>query len=213
MISLKQSNKILEYFDKIITDPKPELNYQNEFQLLIAVVLSAQTTDKAVNKITAILFDKYKGAEELSKANINDLEEIIKSIGLYKNKARYIKSIADEISKKGDFPKNRKELESLPGVGRKTANVILSVLNIEPAFAVDTHILRVSKRLGIANSEDSVRKVEEALKKTFDISKWNKLHHQFLLFGRYTCKALKPNCAICELKGMCSYYNKSLKNM
>jgi endonuclease-3 len=166
-------------------------------------MLSAQTTDKRVNEITSILFTKYPSLNDLSNADINDLIEIVRPLGNYHKKASNIKDIANSLVSIGYIPNNREFLESLNGVGRKTANVVLSNLFDEPVLAVDTHIERVSKRLGLAKPNDTVRVVEDKLTKYFKGYNLCRLHHQLLLFGRYHCKAINPDCDNCKLKSIC----------
>ena len=205
---MKNINIIENYLDEIFPNPKCELNYSNEYELLINIMLSAQTTDKRVNIVAKELYSKYDSLEELSNADINDLKRIIYSLGSYNKKAIYIKEISNILLNKykGIVPKTRSDLENLPGIGRKTVNVFLSELNIEPAIAVDTHVERVSKRLYIATLNDSVYKTEMKLRKAFKKENWNKRHLQLVLFGRYKCKAIKPECENCKLKEICRYY-------
>ena len=200
------SEEILKELDKLIPNPKCELNYNKDYELLIATVLSAQSTDKRVNEVTKILFDKYN-LNDLKDLDLKIIENIIKPVGTYTRKALYIKEIANKLINdyNGIVPNNREYLESLPGVGRKTTNVVLSNLFAVPAFAVDTHVYRVSKRLGIAASKDDVLKVEKKLMKYFPKDKWSRLHHQFVLFGRYTCKSIKPNCNNCPFNNKCKF--------
>lgn len=202
-------NNILDLLDKMIPNPKCELNYNKDYELLIATVLSAQCTDKRVNEITKILFDKYD-IYSLSKAKEKDIEKIIYSLGNYKKKSNYIIELSKKLIKdyNGIVPNDRNYLETLPGVGRKTINVVLSNLFDVPAIAVDTHVERVSKRLNLANDEDSVLEVEKKLMKKIPKDKWNRTHHQLVLFGRYTCKSIKPECSKCLLKEYCKYYKK-----
>lgn len=196
---------IENYIDELIDNPRCELNYTKDYELLIAVMLSAQTTDKRVNKVTKVLFNKYKTLEELKNANIDDLKNIVKELGSYNKKANYIKQIATIICDKYDgiMPRKRKDLESMPGVGRKTVNVVFGELEIEPNIAVDTHVQRVSKRLGLAKENDSVLDVEMKLRRKFKKENWNKRHKQLVLFGRYYCKAIKPECDTCKLREIC----------
>ena len=203
MISNKE---IIEELDKLIPNPKCELNYNKDYELLIATVLSAQSTDKRVNEVTKVLFNK-RDLKDISKLDIKEIERIIKPVGTYTKKALYIKEIANKLIKDytGVVPNNREYLESLPGVGRKTTNVVLSNLFNEPAFAVDTHVARVSKRLEIAKENDDVLIIENKLMKYFPKNKWSRLHHQFVLFGRYTCKSIKPNCIDCPFNKKCHY--------
>jgi endonuclease-3 len=198
-------NEIVNYLDEIIPNPRCELNYTKDYELLIAVMLSAQTTDKRVNMVTSILFDKYPSLEALKDADTEDIKRIIKPIGNFNKKAENIKSIVNKllIESNSVVPDNRAFLESLNGVGRKTANVVLSNLYGVPCIAVDTHVKRVSIRLGLANINDSLIKIEEKLTKKIPEDKRLKMHHQLVLFGRYYCKAKRPNCEICKLKNMC----------
>lgn len=205
-IMMKNRVDIFEnYLDELYPNPRCELNYQKDYELLIAVVLSAQTTDKRVNSVTPILFEKYNTLEKLSVANLEDIETIIKPIGSFRKKAVYIKEIARILVEEydGKVPNDWEKLQHLPGVGRKTANVVLSNLYGVPAIAVDTHVERVSKRLGLAKTNDSVLEVEKKLMKRFDKAVWSKRHHQMVLFGRYHCKAVKPDCDICPIKDIC----------
>lgn len=205
---MKKSNYIIQELNKLYPDAKCELNHSNNFELLVAVTLSAQTTDVRVNSVTPELFNKYPDAYSLANANLKTVEKIIKPIGLYHNKAINIINLSKQLvdKYKGIVPNDRKSLESLPGVGRKTANVILNNCFDEPAFAVDTHVSRVSKRLMIALEDDDVRQVEEKLMEFFPKKYWGKLHHQFIFFGRYKCKAIKPECDDCSLKKYCKEY-------
>lgn len=205
---MKNSTLIKKSLDQLFPDAHCELNHATNFELLVAVVLSAQTTDKNVNTVTPELFKKYPDALSLSKAKVKDVERIIRKIGLYHNKSINIINLSKKLVEDfdGEVPNNRKDLESLPGVGRKTANVILSNCFDYPAFAVDTHVSRVSKRLNIASSEDDVFQIEEKLMSTFPKKEWGKLHHQFIFFGRYKCKAKNPDCLECPLKKICNYF-------
>lgn len=196
-------NEIINYLDEIIPNPKCELNYNKDYELLIATMLSAQTTDKRVNSVTNVLFKKYPTLEALRDANIEDIKKIIKPIGTYNKKALNIKSIANDLILHGGITNDRKFLESLDGVGRKTANVVLSNIYNEQLIAVDTHVSRVSKRLGIARKNDDVLTIEKKLNKFFKGNDLSRLHHQLVLFGRYYCKALNPNCENCKLKNIC----------
>ena len=204
---MKRSSKeyIIENLDRLYPDAHCELNHKDSFELLIAVVLSAQTTDVSVNRVTPALFEKYPDAISLSEASEEDVMRLIHSIGLYKNKSRNIINLAKELVKRfnGEVPSKREELESLPGVGRKTANVVLSNCFDYPAFAVDTHVSRVSKRLMIARKDDDVLTIEKKLMKFFPRNCWSRLHHQFIFFGRYKCKAKNPECTDCPFKDSC----------
>lgn len=200
----------MNYLDELYPEAKCELNYQKDYELLIAVVLSAQCTDKRVNMVTKELFQKYS-LKEISSLDIKELEKIIRPVGTFTRKAIYIKDIANSLleNHQGIVPNNRAYLESLPGVGRKTCNVVLSNLYNVPAIAVDTHVGRVSKRLSLAKEKDDVTVIEKKLMKYFPKEKWSRLHHQMVLFGRYQCKSQKPNCDICKLKDACKYYQKN----
>ncbi len=202
------SEEIIKNLDILIPNPKCELNYTKDYELLIATILSAQTTDKRVNMVTEDLF-KYS-LEELANLDLKKLENIIKPIGTYTRKAVYVKEVAIRLLREqnGIVPNNRSYLESLPGVGRKVANVVLSNLFDEPAIAVDTHVERVSKRLGLAKENDNVLTVEKKLMKIFPKDKWSRLHHQLVLFGRYTCKSIKPNCSECPFCNNCKFFQK-----
>lgn len=203
-IGLKM-NKIFNYLDELFENPVCELEFNKDYELLIATVLSAQTTDKRVNKVTRVLFKKYPSIEALSNAEISDIESIIKEIGTYHKKAIFVKDIATRLLNDNVtvLPNDRKYLEGLPGVGRKTTNVFLSVIYEEPAIAVDTHVTRVSKRLGLANEEDTVDFIEKKLMKKVPKERWGRTHHQLVLFGRYYCKAKNPECVNCKLKDIC----------
>ena len=208
---MKLSDKtiiIQKYFDEILPNPGCELTYNSDYGFLISVMLSAQTTDKKVNKVTDILFKKYPTLLALENANISDIEEIIRPLGLSKNKSKNLKAIVHEllVNYEGKVPKDKNKLMKLPGVGNKTSNVVLIELFKIPAFPVDTHVFRVSKRLGLANEEDDVLEEEKKLMKIFSKEKWIKLHHQFIHFGRYYCKAISPSCTNCKLKGLCKNY-------
>ena len=206
----KRTTEILNYLATLYPNAQCELTYHKDYELLIAIVLSAQTTDKSVNKVTPKLFQKYKTLKELSTSSLQEIEEIIREIGTYKKKSIFIKEIATKLVNdyQGKVPNNRKYLESLPGVGRKTTNVFLSEYYHIPALAVDTHVNRVSKRLGLAKKEDSIEKVEEKLKRKIPKKECIKTHHRFIFFGRYFCKAKNPNCQECKIKYLCSEKNR-----
>lgn len=202
---MKNANYIIEQLDTLFPDAHCELNHKNNFELLIAVILSAQTTDQKVNKVTTTLFDKYDNPYKLAKAKYEDVEEILRPLGLSKNKAKNIISTSQKLinNYNGEVPNTKEELIELNGVGNKTANIILNNCFGVPAFAVDTHVSRVSKRLGIASKGDSNLVIEEKLMKYFPKDKWGKLHHQFIFFGRYKCKAIKPDCTNCPFIKLC----------
>lgn len=199
------ANEILDEMEKIFPNAECELHHNSPFQLVVAVVLSAQTTDESVNKCTPALFQAYPTSKELAEAELSDIEGYIRRIGLYRNKAKSIKELSCVLEDKfgGQVPSSYKDLLSLPGVGRKTANVVRSVAFDIPSFAVDTHVNRVSKRLGLAKPQDSVEKVEEKLKRKIDRSRWNKGHHLFIFFGRYLCHSRNPECEKCPFVVFC----------
>ena len=179
--------EVLDILEGLFPAPRSELIYKNKFQLLAAVILSAQTTDVQVNKVTTKLFSKYPSPYEMAEAKIEDLMDLLKTIGLYKNKSNFLIGTSKKIIRdfNGQVPSTREELMTLPGVGRKTANVVLAEGFKIPALAVDTHVERVTKRLGWAEPEDSVLVVEEKLMKIIPKERWARAHHQILLFGRY----------------------------
>ncbi len=205
-ISIPDTNLIYNEIHALFPNARCELLYDSDFHLLIAIMLSAQTTDISVNRVTPKLFAKYRTISDLSNAHIHEIEDIIKSIGLYRNKAKNMKALAERITNdfNGNIPSSQKELESLPGVGRKTANVYLSEWHKIPRIAVDTHVKRVSVRLGMADEKDSPEKVEEKLMKIFQEEKWIEIHHLLIFFGRYFCKAIKPECHQCPLLPICT---------
>ncbi len=198
-------NNIIQNLENMFPNPVCELEYNKDYELLISTMLSAQSTDKRVNMVAKKLY-KYN-LEELSKLNNEEIEKIIRSVGSYHKKAIYIKEIAKAllIDFKGTVPNNRTYLESLPGVGRKTASVVLANLFNEPSVAVDTHVTRVSNILNIVKNEGNVIKIENKLKNTIPKDKWNRVNSQMVLFGRYICKAKKPDCDKC-------LFNKACKN-
>jgi endonuclease-3 len=203
--------RIFNYLDELITNPICELDFTKDYELLIAVMLSAQTTDKRVNMVTKVLFSKYPSLEELSKANIEDVKRIIKSLGTYSKKASNVVIISNRLlnDSNGIVPNNRDFLESLPGVGRKTTNVVLGILYNVPCIAVDTHVARVAVRLGFAKEGDSVYTIEQKLTRKIPKDNMIRIHHQLLLFGRYYCKAIKPECQSCKLYDICKEKRKS----
>ncbi|WP_420604854.1 endonuclease III [Traorella massiliensis] len=205
------SDEILDQLEIMFPEAHCELIHESTFQLLIAVILSAQTTDASVNKVTPALFEKYPTANELARADLKDVENIIRNIGLYRNKAKNIIACAKELVENydGEVPSNMKQLTSLSGVGRKTANVVMSVAFDIPAIAVDTHVERISKRLGLAKQQDSVLQVEVKLKRKLNRQRWNRAHHLFIFFGRYFCTAKNPKCSECPFIENCREKNKN----
>lgn len=205
-------NRIEEYLDYLFPNPRCELLYNSDYELLIAIVLSAQTTDKRVNMVTPILFNTYSNLNKLKNAELSDLERILRPIGSFRKKAMYVKEIAAILDNEynGIVPIDRDILVSFPGVGRKTVNVFFSEYCNIPAIAVDTHVDRVSKRLGLASKTDNVDKIEKKLMKKFHKSVWGRRHLQLVLFGRYKCKAIKPECSQCLLVDICREKKKNL---
>ncbi|MBF0713203.1 endonuclease III [Gemella sp. GH3] len=203
----KNINKIQRYLDKNYPNVECELNFTNNLELLIAVLLSAQCKDEYVNRATVNLFRDFKTIDDYAEASVNDIEEYIRSLGLYKAKSKNIKLLAEMLRDNYNYiiPTTREELIKLPGVGRKTANVVMSVGFDIPTIAVDTHVERISKRLGLAEDKDTPLTVEKKLMSIFPKKNWSKIHHQLIHFGRYKCKAKKPECLNCELKDICKY--------
>ena len=200
-------NFISRYVDSLFPNAKCELFYSKDYELVIAVMLSAQTTDKAVNNVTKKLFNDYPTLDSLASARLIDIEEDIKSLGLYKHKAKNIIDIAQKIKNdfSGALPSDKDLLQTLPGIGNKSAGVVrIEVFKI-PDLPVDTHIVRISNRLGIASKEDEPIDIEKKLKKLIPEENWIKTHHQLIHFGRYFCTAKNPNCSECKLKNICKY--------
>jgi endonuclease III len=203
----------LDQMGNMFPDAHCELNHSNPFELIIAVSLSAQCTDVLVNKVTKDLFKKYKTPEDYLNVPLEELQNDIRSIGLYRNKAKNIQSLCRMVLKEynGEIPADRDEMTNLPGVGRKTANVVASVAFNVPAIAVDTHVERVSKRLGICRWKDSVLEVEKTLMKKIPKEEWSVTHHRLIFFGRYHCKAQNPQCSACPLLDVCREGKKRMK--
>ena len=206
MIRMIKYQTLRDALDELFPDAQCELNYNKDYELLIAVALSAQTTDARVNMVTKELFSN-NDIRSLVHIDTKELENILRPIGTYTKKAIYVKEIAKSLvdNYDGIVPNNREYLESLKGVGHKTANVVLSNLFDIPAIAVDTHVSRVSKRLGLTKDSDTVEIIESKLMKFIPKNKWSRSHHQLVLFGRYHCKAIKPECSNCPLKEDCKY--------
>jgi len=213
MLNNTQIRYCLDQMGEMFPDAHCELNHSNPFELVIAVALSAQCTDVLVNKVTKSLFEKYKTPEDYLAVPLEELQNDIRSIGLYRNKAKNIQNLCrivlDEYN--GDIPTDRDELTKLPGVGRKTANVVVSVAYNIPAIAVDTHVERVSKRLGICRWKDSVLEVEKTLMRKIPKDEWSVTHHRLIFFGRYHCKAQNPQCPSCPLLELCREGKKRMK--
>ncbi|WP_416325386.1 endonuclease III [[Eubacterium] hominis] len=213
------TDEILDILEEMFPNAECELIHRNAFELLVAVVLSAQTTDVSVNKVTPALFEAFPTPQAMAEADIHDIEEKIKRIGLYRNKARSIQNLSKSLMENfgGIVPSSMKDLTSLAGVGRKTANVVRSVCFDIPSIAVDTHVERISKRLGLAKPQDSVEVVEQKLKRKIKRERWNRAHHLFIFFGRYHCMARNPQCEQCPFQDFCkknkveAYKSKSFK--
>lgn len=213
MLTKQQIRHCLETMGEMFPDARCELNHSNPFELLIAVTLSAQCTDALVNKVTKNLFQKYKSPDDYIAVPLEELQQDIRSIGLYRNKAKNIQKLCRILIEEygREVPQTREELMKLPGVGRKTANVVLSVAFGIPAIAVDTHVERVSKRLGFCRYKDSVLEVEQTLMKKVPKEEWSITHHRMIFFGRYHCKAQRPQCEICPLLDLCREGKKRMK--
>ena len=198
---------VLEELDKLFPYAHCELEHADPYQMAVAVVLSAQTTDASVNRVTPALFEAYPDVYALAEGKLSDIEQKIASLGLYRNKDRAIKGMAQGIVERFDgiVPDNMEDLTTLPGVGRKCANVIMSECYGVPALAVDTHVSRVSRRLGLAKPEDSLLEVEQKLKRKIPKERWIQTHHQMIFFGRYMCHSRNPECTRCPFEGKCRY--------
>jgi len=205
---------ILDTMTDMFPDAHCELNHSNPFELVIAVLLSAQCTDETVNKVTKDLFQKYKRPEDYIAVPLEELEQDIRRIGLFRNKAKHIQKLCHMLIEKynGEVPHEHAQLVELPGVGRKTANVVVSNAFGVPAIAVDTHVERVSKRLGLAAKDDSVLEVEKKLMRKVPKNEWTQTHHRLIFFGRYHCKAQNPACEMCPLLDSCREGKQRMKN-
>lgn len=207
-----ETSAILDELDRLFPDAHCELDHRNAYEMAVAVILSAQTTDASVNKVTPALFQKYSTVESLANADLKEIEKQISSLGLYHNKARSIQGFAKGVVNEfhGTIPQEMDELTSLPGVGRKCANVIQSECFGLPSLAVDTHVSRVSKRLGLAYQKDTPEQIEMKLKRKIEQDRWTKTHHQMIFFGRYLCHAQRPECFRCPFVEICHEKNKNL---
>ncbi|MBR2989903.1 MAG: endonuclease III [Solobacterium sp.] len=208
-----RAETVLEGLDVLYPEAHCELHYRSIYELAVAVVLSAQTTDASVNRATPALFAAYPDIHALAEAEVSEIEPYLHSLGLYRNKARAVHGLAVMCVTEfgGEIPSGRSELMRLPGVGRKVANVILAEGYGIPAMPVDTHVERVSKRLGLAKPDDTVNEVEEKLKRKFPRERWIKAHHQLIFFGRYLCRARGPLCDQCPFGTLCRYPDKQIK--
>jgi endonuclease-3 len=203
--------KVIEYFEKTMPDPQPELHYTNPFELLVAVILSAQCADKRVNQITPALFEAYPTAEKMSKATVNDIFQLIRSCSYPNSKSRHLLSMSKILHEKyhGQIPSDIDEMQKLPGVGRKTANVVAAVAFGKQTMPVDTHVFRVSARLGLTHNSKTPLETERQLIKGFSKDVLSKAHHWLILHGRYTCTARNPKCTECGLNALCRYPDKN----
>jgi endonuclease-3 len=213
MLNKTQIRYCLDTMADMYPEAHCELIHDNPFELVIAVALSAQCTDALVNKVTKNLFQKYKTPEDYLSVSLEELQQDIRSIGLFRNKAKNIQKLCQMLldDYNGEVPEDRDELTKLPGVGRKTANVVVSVAFGIPAIAVDTHVERVSKRLAICRWKDSVLEVEKTLMKKIPMDEWGVTHHRMIFFGRYHCKAQRPQCEECRLLEICREGKKRMK--
>lgn len=205
----KKASEVLRILESTYPNPRSELNYRNEFELVCAVLMSAQCTDKKVNQVTPALFARFPGFRVLAAASVTEVESLIREVNYFKTKAKHLIEMAKQVVENfgGELPKLHEQLVTLSGVGRKTANVVLSELGISFHLAVDTHVFRVSRRLGLTRGA-TVTKVEESLTKRFPPESWRTLHHGLILHGRRVCKAGKPACAECGLESACSFGGK-----
>ena len=213
MLNRNEIRLCLDKMGEMYPDAHCELNHENPFELVIAVLLSAQCTDVLVNKVTKELFQKYKTPEDYLNVSLEELQQDIRSIGLFRNKAKNIQKLCEMLIEEygGIVPNTRDELIKFPGVGRKTANVVVSVAYGVPAIAVDTHVERVSKRLGFCRWKDTVLEVEQTLMKKVPKEEWSVTHHRMIFFGRYHCKAQNPQCPTCPLLDLCREGKKRMK--
>lgn len=211
---MNRTERILNVIEEMFPNAGTELDFKNVYELTVAVILSAQTTDLAVNKVTIDLFEAYPDVYTLARADVKDVEPYLRSIGLYRMKAKNIVTFANQVVDDFDgvIPDNLKDLTSLAGVGRKTANVVLSEHFKVPAIAVDTHVERVTKRLKIVRESYNVDQTERRLMRAIPKERWSQAHHSFILFGRYHCKAMNPDCHKCPLTDDCKYFTKHHKH-
>ncbi len=210
MVKEKDISEILDILEQSYPDAECALHHKNVFQLIVAVALSAQTTDKSVNQVTPALFERYPDAEALAEADVEEVSEYIKRIGMYRTKAKNIVAMAQKLCADfgGQVPDNYDDLISLPGVGRKTANVVLSVGFGQQRIAVDTHVFRVANRIGLVHEKD-VLKTELALMDRIPEERWSRTHHSLIFHGRQCCDARKPKCDVCPIVAYCEYVNQA----
>ena len=209
-LTREETKVVLDILDKTYPDARPELDHTNAFEMLIATILSAQCTDVRVNKVTEVLFKKYNTPEQFAALTEEEIGEEIRSCGLYKSKSKKIKESSRMICENfgGEVPQTLKELTTLPGVGRKTADVVLSNAFNHDAIAVDTHVFRVSNRIGLAHS-DNVLETEKQLQKELPKKEWSLTHHLLIFHGRRCCIARKPKCDICKINKYCDYFKNN----
>jgi len=211
MLKKERFEKFLDHFSKNFPEPETELKYNNPYELLVAVILSAQCTDKRVNMVTPRLFERYPSAEIMANASAEEIFELIRSISYPNNKSKHLAGMARMLINdfNGEVPEKVEDLQKLPGVGRKTANVIASVIYNQPTMAVDTHVFRVSKRIGLVSEKAKTPlEVEKELVKHIPKELIHKSHHWLILHGRYICLARNPQCNLCPLTSICKYYQK-----
>jgi len=206
---------VIDWFQRHMPEPETELHYSNPYELLVAVVLSAQCTDKRVNIVTPPLFEKFPTPDMLAKADFDEINELIKTVSFANNKTRHLmglgKMLVEEFG--GKVPETREELERLPGVGRKTANVIASVIHQQPAMAVDTHVFRVSARIGLTLNAKKPLQTEQQLVSFIPAELIHKAHHWLILHGRYICIARRPKCEVCGLRPACKFYQTDMRHI
>lgn len=208
MLEKDKIKEVLDILEETYPDAECALHHQNVFQLIVAVALSAQTTDKSVNVVTPALFERYPDADALAAADVEEVSEYIKRIGMYKTKAKNIVGMAQKLVSDygGQVPEDYDALVSLPGVGRKTANVVLSVGFGHQRIAVDTHVFRVANRIGLVHEKD-VLKTELSLMERIPEERWSRTHHSLIFHGRQCCDARKPKCDDCPINTLCEYIN------
>jgi len=206
---------VLNYFEKTMPKPETELKYKNPYELIVAVMLSAQCTDVRVNKITPEFFRHFPTPQSLAQAKSEQVYELIKTCSYPNNKTKYLIKMARMIIQefKGQIPENFEDLQKLPGIGRKSANVLAAIIHKQPRIAVDTHVFRVSNRIGLTDNSKTPLQTEKELIKYIPKEKRLKAHHWLILHGRYTCTARKPKCDKCGLKEICKYYNSTKTNL
>ncbi len=215
MTKKERYNYVISWFKEHMPVAETELNYENPYQLLVAVILSAQCTDKRVNIVTPAVFEKFPGPESLAKAAFEDVEPLVRSVSFANNKTRHLIGMAKMLMEKynGEVPSEVNELIELPGVGRKTANVITSVIFNQPNMAVDTHVFRVSARIGLTTNAKTPLQTEQQLIANIPKELIHKAHHWLILHGRYICVARRPKCEVCGLRPACKYYKTDMKHI